>query len=233
MTHLARLLLWLHIATGGVALAAGLVTLFGTEKGSRVHVRWGIAFWAAMTAMAVSGIVVAMLRPRAVFILIGLLSLYLINTGRNALTRSGGAVDRSTRAWFALVIVCLAAGLLLGGWSLVSGKQVLGSPYFLYFGVAFDAVIFVILDWRLISTGGAVGRARIVDHLWRMIAALFFGVFALLVANPQLYPDWFNDTGLGFVPCAILLGVIAYWVVAVRRGRWPARGRQPVERGLT
>ena len=219
---MVRAFLWFHIATGGLALVAGIVTLFATRKGSRRHVRWGVAFWISMTAMAVSGIAIAMLRPTGFFIFIGLLSLYLINTGRNALTRSGGAVDRATRAWFALIIACFVAAVVLGSWSLVSRQPVLGSPFFLYFGLAFDALIFVILDWRLISKGGAVGKARIVDHLWRMIAALFFGTFALFVANPRLYPSWFTDTGLNFVPCAILLGAVAYWVLAVHRERWPA-----------
>lgn len=215
-------LLWFHVATGGLSLLAGLATLFGTRKGSSLHVRCGIAFWYLMGAMAVSGVLLAIVRVRAVFILIGLLSLYLIHTGRNALTRSGGTVNRDTKAWFALALVCLVAGVSLGTWGLLGGGEVLGSPFFLYYGVAFDALIFVILDWRLIAKGGAIGRGRIIDHLWRMIAALFFGTFALFVANPQLYPDWFTDTGLSFVPSALLLGVIAYWVFAVRTERWPS-----------
>lgn len=219
---IAQPVLWFHIATGGLALVAGSATLFATEKGSRRHVRCGIAFWYLMLAMAASGIALAVLRTRAVFVLIGLLSLYLIHTGRNALTRAGGSVNRDTKAWFTLAFVCLASGLGLGFWSVVSGDEVLGAPSYLYFGVAFDALIFVILDWRLISRGGAVGKSRVIDHLWRMIAALFFAQFALFVANPQLYPDWFTDTGLSFLPSAFLLGVIAYWVLAVRRGRWPS-----------
>ncbi len=219
---MTRAILWFHIATGGLALVAGMVTLFATEKGSSRHVRSGIAFWYLIGAMAVSGVVLAILRASAVFVLIGLLSLYLINTGRNALTRSGGLVDRDTKAWFTLAIACFVAGLALGSWSIIAEEEVLGSPFFLYFGVAFDALIFVILDWRLISKGRAVGKSRIIDHLWRMIAALFFAQFALFVANPQLYPDWFTDTGLSFIPSAILLGVIAYWVLAVRRERWPS-----------
>ena len=110
MTGLPQALLWFHIATGGVALTAGLFTLFLTVKGSRRHVRAGLAFWYSMSAMALSGIVVAVLRPVAVFVLIGLLSLYLIHTGRNALTRSGGAVNRTTKIWFGVVITCLLAG---------------------------------------------------------------------------------------------------------------------------
>ena len=215
-------ILWFHITTGGLALLAGLITLFATEKGSSRHVRCGIAFWYLMGAMAVSGVLLAILRASAVFILIGLLSLYLIHTGRNALTRTGGMVNRDTKAWFAVALACFVAGVFLGSWGLLAGGEILGSPFFLYFGVAFDALIFVILDWRLISKGGAVGKSRIIDHLWRMIAALLFGTFALFVANPQLYPDWFTNTGLSFVPSAILLGVIAYWVLAVRTGRWPS-----------
>ncbi len=223
MPSVVGAVLWFHVATGALALAAGLATLFGTQKGSRRHVLFGITFWHLMTAMAVSGILVAVARPRAVFVLIGLLSLYLIHTGRNALTRTGGVVNRETKAWFVLVVTCFVSGTVLGVRSLVEGREVLGSPFFLYFGVAFDALIFTALDWRLIAKGRAVGKSRVIDHLWRMIAALFFGVFALFVANPQLYPDWFSDTGLSLLPSLALLGVLAYWVVAVRKERWPSR----------
>ena len=213
-----NLTLWFHIVTGGAGILAGIVAL-STAKGSRRHILWGIWFWRLMLAMAASGIVLAILGPRAVFIFIGVLSLYLVNTGRNALTRKNGEVNRASWFWFSVALLSLLAGAGLGAWSLVIGENVFGSPWFLYFGVAFDALIFVVLDGFLLAKGRAVGVSRVIDHLWRMIAALFFALFALLVANPQIFPERFLDSGLNYLPLVILLVVLAYWVVAVRR-RW-------------
>ena len=215
-----NLTLWFHIATGGAGILAGFVAL-SMAKGSRRHIHWGIWFWRLMIAMAISGIVLAILGPRAVFIFIGVLSLYLVNTGRNALTRKNGVVNRASWVWFSVALLSLIAGAGLGTWSLVSGEDAFGSPWFLYFGVAFDALIFVVLDGFLLAKGRAIGNSRIIDHLWRMIAALFFAMFALLVANPQIFPDWFLDTGLNYLPLVVLLAVLAYWVVRVRK-RWRA-----------
>ena len=214
------LILWFHIATGAAGILAGLGAL-STAKGSSRHIRLGIWFWWLILAMALSGIVLAILATRAVFIFIGVLSLYLVNTGRNALTRRSGQVNRDTWFWFSVALLSLLSGISLGVWSLIIGENVIGSPWFLYFGVAFDALIFVVLDGRLLAKGRAVGKARIIDHLWRMIAALFFAMFALLVANPQVFPEWVLDSGLNYLPLFIILLVMAYWVVSVRRG-WHA-----------
>ena len=208
--------LWFHILTGGAGIVAGVCAL-ATTKGSRRHIQWGIAFWWLMLAMAMSGIVLALAAPKAVFMFISVLSVYLINTGRNALTRKSGVVNRATWIWFSVALVSLLAGAGLGIRSLLLGVDVFGSPWFLYFGVAFDALIFVVLDGLLLARGRATGHHRIIDHLWRMIAALFFAMFALLVANPQVFPDWFLNSGLNYLPLVILLGVMAYWVVKTRR----------------
>ncbi len=106
--------------------------------------------------------------------------------------------------------------MALGAYALATDGRVFGSSYALYLGVAFDAAIFVVLDWRLISRRSA-GKSRLIDHLWRMIAALFFATFALFVANPSVFPEWFTLSGLNFVPPLALLVAIGYWVMAVQR----------------
>lgn len=168
--------------------------------------------------MAASGIIVAIARPKAGFVLIGLLSLYLVSTGRNALRRPKGTVNRETVFWFAIATCCLVAGVVMGGYAFAADGRAFGSPYALYLGAAFDAAIFVALDWRLLRIGSATGKGRIVDHLWRMIAGLLFAMFALFIANPSVFPAWFTGAGLNFVPPALVFVAIAYWVLAVKRG---------------
>ena len=220
MSYMTDAVLWFHIATGACALLLGLFNLLFTQKGGSLHVRTGRMFWYSMIAMATSGIIVAILRPKAGFVLIGLLSLYLVNTGRNALKRPNGIVNRDTALWLAVASSCLVMGVALGGYAISKGGQLFGSPSALYFGAAFDAAIFVVLDLRLMRIGSATGRSRIVDHLWRMIAGLLFAMFALFIANPSVFPTWFTSAGLNFVPPLLVLAAIAYWVSVVRRGRW-------------
>ena len=131
--------LWFHIATGAFALLVGVFNLLFTRKGARLHVTTGRMFWYSMIAMGASGIVVAILRPKAGFVLIGLLSVYLVDTGRNALRRPRGMVNHATVSWFAIATSCLVAGLVLGGYAFAADGRAFGSPYALYFGAAFDA----------------------------------------------------------------------------------------------
>ncbi len=217
---MADAVLWLHIATGAAALFLGVFNLLFTQKGSRLHVQTGRMFWYSMIAMAVTGIVVAIERPKAGFVLIGILSMYLVNTGRNALRRPNGKVNGDNRLWFVVSNICLLAGVALGSYALTVGGRLFGSPAALYFGAAFDAAIFVALDWRLMRIGSATGTRRIVDHLWRMIGALLFAMFALFIANPSVFPTWFTGAALNFVPPLLVFAAIAYWVLAVNRGWW-------------
>lgn len=226
MSYAADAVLWLHIATGAGALLLGVFNLLFTRKGARLHVLTGRMFWYSMLAMAITGVVVAIERPKAGFVLIGVLSMYLVNTGRNALRRPGGTVNADSRFWFAVATGCLLAGMALGSYALTRGGWLFGSPAALYFGAAFDAAIFVVLDWRLIRAGSATGTKRIVDHLWRMIAALLFAMFALFIANPSVFPGWFRSAGLNFLPPFLVLAAIAYWVSAVNRGWWRRGGVQ-------
>ncbi|NNE05567.1 MAG: hypothetical protein HKN15_07590 [Xanthomonadales bacterium] len=207
----------IHIIAGSLAILFGLLAM-SVVKGSKRHIRFGTIFWYTMWGMAGSGIILAAMRDRPVFVLISILSIYLIATGRNALTRPKGAVDRKVWFWFTVVIVCGLAGVALGWWGMTSRDHNLGDPAPLFFGVAFDAFIFAVLDWRLIRRGHARGQRRLIDHLWRMIAAILFALFALFVANPQLFPPWFNETGLNFLPSLAMLCLIIYWILAVRRG---------------
>ena len=121
--------LWFHILTGAVALLLGIFNLLFTAKGTRLHIRIGRMFWYSMIAMAVSGIVVAVLRPKAAFVLIGLLSMYLVNTGRNALRRPNGTVNRDNVFWLGVATSCLVTGIVLGSYAFAADGHVFGSPF--------------------------------------------------------------------------------------------------------
>ena len=102
----------------------------------------------------------------------------------------------------------------------------LGATAELYMGVAFDSAIFCGLDLHLFYRKAAIGTARLVDHVWRMLAAMLFAMFALFVANPDIFPNWFVARGLNYLPPASMVALIVYWVVRLRRA-------EPVTPGIT
>ncbi len=208
------LLLIGHIICGGVGLATGTVALI-LKKGSVPHMRFGLVMWYTMLAMAASGIVISFLIQNWVLLLTGLMTIYMLFTGRNALTRLSGKVNLDVKLWTGFNLLCFAAAMA-AGLSLIGGGDPSGGRFL---GLATDSLIFVLLDWRLIARGEAVGVDRVIDHLWRMIAALLFGCFALFLFNPQAFPEWFIDMRFNLVPITIIFGVLIYWVVTLKWGR--------------
>ena len=207
-------ILALHILAGGIGLLSGVVALV-VKKGAPAHVRYGLVFWYTMLAMAFSGIGISILIENWVLLLTGLMTIYMLFTGRNALTRPSGKINFQVKLWTGFNLLCLVAAATVGA-SIVGGGDPTGGRFL---ALAADSLLFAILDWRLIVRGEAVGKDRIVDHLWRIIAALLFGCFALFLFNPQAFPDWFIDMRLNLVPITIIFGVLIYWVVSLKWGR--------------
>ena len=208
------LLLVAHIICGGVGLATGAVALM-MKKGSARHVRYGLIMWYTMLAMAVSGIFLSFLTEIWVLLLTALMTIYLLLTGRNALTRLSGKVNLEVKLWAGFNLLCLAVATA-AGLSIIGAGDPSGGRFL---GLAADSFIFALLDWRLIARGEAVGVDRVIDHLWRIIGAMLFGCFALFLFNPQAFPEWFIDMRFNLVPITIIIGVLIYWVVTLKWGR--------------
>ena len=208
------LLLVMHIICGGVGLATGAVALM-MKKGSARHVRYGLIMWYTMLAMAVSGIFLSFLTEIWVLLLTALMTIYLLLTGRNALTRLSGKVNLEVKLWAGFNLLCLAVATA-AGLSIIGAGDPSGGRFL---GLAADSFIFALLDWRLIARGEAVGVDRVIDHLWRIIGAMLFGCFALFLFNPQAFPEWFIDMQFNLVPITIIIGVLIYWVVTLKWGR--------------
>ena len=56
--------------------------------------------------------------------------------------------------------------------------------------------------------------------MWRMVAGLYFAMFALFVANTSVLPIWISESRLNVLPPAAVLLALGYWVLAVKRGWW-------------
>lgn len=208
------LLLVVHIICGAVGLSTATVALM-MKKGSAPHVRYGLIMWYTMLAMAVSGIFISFLIENWVLLLTGLMTIYMLFTGRNALTRLSGKVNLDVKIWTGFNLLCFTAAMA-AGLSIIGGGDPSGGRFL---ALAADSLIFAVLDWRLITRGEAVGVDRVIDHLWRIIGAMLFGCFALFLFNPQAFPEWFIDMRFNLVPITIIFGVLVYWVVTLKWGR--------------
>jgi hypothetical protein len=204
---LYRVLLWLHVGAGHLALAAAAVALLAA-KGQRAHAYAGRVFAAGMAVVFLTAVPLTFIRPNLFLLLIAIFSVYLALTGflrarnRSGLPLSGervaaGAMGVTALAMLARGIVILARGDSMGSVLLVFGA----------IGGTLAA-----LDLRQ-APERYRGAARIAGHLTRMLAGTIATVTAFSVVNIRIEPAAI----VWLAPTFVFTPLIVYWNIRVRR----------------
>ena len=81
MSTLYSSLLTLHIATGSLALLTGTVNML-RQKGGEKHRKMGRLYVRCMLATGVSALVMAQLKPNPFLFIVGVFTIYLVDTQR-------------------------------------------------------------------------------------------------------------------------------------------------------
>ncbi|MCZ6852320.1 MAG: hypothetical protein O7G86_00250 [Gammaproteobacteria bacterium] len=216
----AGVLLYLHIGGGAIGLVAGSTASL-VRKGGVVHRAAGKVFLGSMFIAYVIGAGVAPFlsegqRPNFVA---GILALYLLITGVLAAKRRNFQASRAEYVGLVIALTITALGVLFAvmGANSESGT-VDGSPPQAFY-------LFVIAG--LAAAGGELNViikrslsevARKSRHLWRMCVSFFFASGSLFLGQPQVFPDWFNESifpiFLAFIPILVMM----IWLVKVRMG---------------
>lgn len=203
-------LIVLHIAAGSVALAAGGVALY-SHKGAMMHRKSGMLFALVMLVMSVTGAVMASLKPEAISVIAGSLTLYLVITSLLTVRRPTDArwID------FCTMLVGLAVGIagIYYGFEALSSST--GSkdgfpapPYFILGSVALLASL---LDLRMLLARGVEGPHRLARHLWRMCFALLVASASFFLGQAQVFPRSI-PFALLTVPVLLVLLLMLYWL---------------------
>jgi len=192
-------LLWLHVAAGVIALAAGIGAIV-TTKGGRRHIQAGKLYSATM------GIVVASAFPLAVWaenwflFAIAIFTGYLIGSGyRVVLRRRAGVVD-PTRADYALQggMLVVGSGMVTGGgYGAIAGVMDLGEVL-----VVFGVIGGVLAARELYE----LRRSKAERTPWFRRHIVFMGggyiatVTAAVTVNLTMFPEpvrWLGPTFVG------------------------------------
>jgi uncharacterized membrane protein len=186
MDTIFTLLLGLHIALGGLALATGSLVLL-LAKGDRRHKQLGkIFYYSLLIASLVACIIAVLPKHQNIFLFcIGLLTLYLLIAGYRALGFRQKNPDLSRDKLLALTL-----GLI--------GLVLISFPIILYqktnyitagFGVA--CLYFGLSDLRLYRRPKVLQAEWLQQHLGKMTGAYLASVTAFFVVNNiLLVPMW-------------------------------------------
>lgn len=207
----------IHIVAGALGLGTGAVALL-VAKGGTAHRRAGALFIVAMSAMAVTGILLASLRREEGSILGGALAAYLVLTL--------WPDDRSP-AWVHRTTVLAGAGIsaasgLLALWMRSLGERSRdGIPLGMFVVFASISALAAFGDLRL-AWGVHLSRtARLRRHLWRACFALFLASASFFLGQAHVFPAALRVPALLAVPAFVPLPVMVYWLWRVRRRALP------------
>lgn len=210
----------LHVAAGTLALAGGYAA-FALRKGGRGHALAGQVFTGSMLVMALSALTIALRQGERLNALSACLTLYLVATGWHAARQRNPAQGRTIGLGAGLALAIAAGGYLLG-WQTMQpgfadgdggGTGNLPAPYFVFASIALLAALH---DLRVLRRGACSPGERIARHLWRMSLALAISAAAVFLGQQDEMPAWMLGPHL-LVPPLAALGLMAWWLVKVRR----------------
>jgi len=217
----AALVLGAHITGGIVGMLSG-ATALAARKGSRLHRRAGTWFFAAMLVMSAIGTLASPFLPVPNWgnLLGGAFTFYLVASAWMTVRRPEGQVGRF-EVGALLAALAMALGALLFALIAVtrpgSIPGQLPLPAYLLFALC--AVLAAAGDLRLIRRGGIHGAQRIRRHLWRMCVGLFAAAGSFFLGQQQVFPPAWRGSPVLFLPEAVVLGLMVYWLVRLRAPR--------------
>jgi hypothetical protein len=216
-----RLILFVHILAGALALVTGYVALYAA-KGAPLHRKAGLIFVYAMLTMAMGGMVVAIVEDAAPAINVpaALVVSYLVIT---ALTTVRPLASASNGRLLDIAGLILAAALgiycvMFGSQALAQGGRRAGLAFamFLFSTAALPGAVG---DLRMIRAGGATslkGARRLTRHLWRMTFALLIAALSFFIGQADVIPQPIRIGPLLALPVVTVLVTLLYWLWRVR-----------------
>ncbi|MGB6037967.1 MAG: DUF2306 domain-containing protein [Cryomorphaceae bacterium] len=181
-------LLFAHIATGFLALAAGLTAAF-LNKRSKTHRKFGKVFAVSMAASALIAVTMSLIRPNPFLLGIGFFTLYLVSSGWIWIRR----MPFGKKVNFAKAIG--AAGLVTAVYMIYVGYTRDSGGIILY---VFGGILaFLSFTDVVLKTAPAKATGK---HGGRMGGALIAASTAFIVTNVEFLPPlvlWLGPTVIG------------------------------------
>jgi hypothetical protein len=206
--------LWIHIVSGSTALLSCLVAALAKvfPAPHKVHAWAGRFFFAGMSLVFATTLIMTALKPNVFLLLMGVFSYYFAWSGWRLARNKTGIVETIDKA-VPLVMALTSLGLTGWGLWLAVRTQTAGMWIaLLVFGVL--GMFQSTKDYRLLQAGAYTGRNRIAAHLQMMLAASIAALTAFLVVNIQIE----NQFILWILPTVIITPLIQRFSRKVAEG---------------
>src|SRR3569833_1497326 len=158
----------------------------------------------------------------------GILTNYLIMTGRSAARRRTVGVGAFEYGGLAVVLGIGAADFVLAQMAMRDPHQNKDIPQPAYYVIGLIVVASASADLSVIWRGGVTGAQRTARHLWRMLTALMIAsgsAFLGQVKVRELIPQPLHGFWL-FVPVIVPFGLMIFWLARTWMTGRRARARR-------
>jgi uncharacterized membrane protein len=204
-----KIMLIMHIIGGCTSLFLGLLILL-LKKGDKRHVLLGSIFFWSMLCSSIVSIPMSILHPNTFLRLIGILTIYMLLTGKRFL-KIKNSTDVTKLDWFISFIMLIAAIVFIGiGLFRLAGGDAFGIVL-VVFGMI--GLLFVNNDNKAYRSKSKEKNFGLMIHIQRMMGAFIASLTAFLVVNNTVLPNvvaW-------LLPTLCLVPLIVYWIRKWRR----------------
>jgi Predicted membrane protein (DUF2306) len=211
-------LMWVHIASGIIALLAGTAAVVA-RKGGRLHGRVGTWFFLSMLVLGLTASILEPFRSPPGSPVGGILVCYFVATSWVTARRRDGTTGK-----FEIVacILALGAGALII-WAGLTGDSTTpaGTGPVIVFGAV--CLLAGLLDLNAILRRKLTPVQRLSRHLWRMCVAFFIATGSFFLGQQDVLPAAVRGSPVLFVLAFAPFGVMAFWLVRVRFSKAIAR----------
>lgn len=222
-----------HIMGGALGLLSGTAAIIAA-KGSRPHRIAGRVFFASMLVMAVLGGHIAALADVRISVLAAVVTAYLVSSGTLIARRADGAASSVEWLLFATGIAITSYGVHLGLDARSGHADVLNGgfrvPPAVYFVFAGMAGIGAMSDAWMLARGGLQRRAQILQHVWRMSAALHLAMSSFFNGQQDLFPEPLRGSFLLSAPPLLIVALLVFWLARVTLSKRYRESRQRTRR---
>ena len=207
-------IMWVHIASGIVALMAGAAAV-AARKGGAVHVAAGTGFCAAMLTLGVTASILEPFRsPTPGSPLVGIVVCYFVLTSWVTARRRDGRTG-----WFEGIACVVALGFAAAtAWDALNGKTTPAGPGPVFVMAALLALA-GLLDLNAVLRRQLSAAQRLSRHLWRMCFAFFIATGSFFLGQQDVMPEAVRGSPilfvLGFAPFAVMI----WWLFRIRSAK--------------
>ena len=207
MPFLYSILLYIHIATGSLALLTGTINMV-QKKGGIKHRKMGRFYVGSMLATGISALIMAQIKPNPFLFIVGVFTIYLVGTADRYIQPTLKKPSLIDWAYTVGMLVFSFIFILLG-MSAAIQSNAMGWVMLTFGGIGLFSVF---QDIKNYLGKNPARNYRLLTHIGRMVGGYTATVTAVLVVNGDRLPFAVPEFLLWLSPTLVLTPLSFYWI---------------------